>query len=122
MRGLLGTNAAAIEIIDGVAAGGTVAHAPDLIVSEVTNALRVAIHPERWPVEAARERLDIFLEWPLAIQSCRPLAAAALACASELGISAYDAFYAVLSVELNLPLLTADRRLAAAVPGAVLVQ
>ena len=33
----------------------------------------------------------------------------------------YDAFYAVLSEMLELPLVTADRKLAAAVEGSVLV-
>lgn len=35
--------------------------------------------------------------------------------------SAYDAFHAVLAHALEAPLVTADRRLALAVPGAVLV-
>lgn len=121
MRGLIGADSTAVEVVDGVVAGTTVANAPDLIISEVANALRVAIHPQRWPVEAARERLEAFLDWPVVIQPCRPLATAALATAADLGLSCYDAFYAVLSVRLDVPLVTADRKLAEAVPGSVLV-
>lgn len=121
MRGLIGADSTACAIVDRVARGETVGNAPDLIVSEVTNALRVAIHPERWPVEDARERLETFLAWPLSIQPCGLLAAAALEAGARLGISAYDAFYAVLATELDVPLVTADRKLAAAVPGSVLV-
>jgi len=50
----------------------------------------------------------------------QPLAAA-LDVAITTGLSAYDAFYAVLSATIGVPLVTADRKLAAAVPGAVLV-
>ncbi len=118
VRGLLERGEAA-ELVGRIADKKTSAHAPDLIVSEVTNALRVSIHPERWPIALARERLETFLEWPVALHPCRPLAGLVLETATALGISAYDAFYAVLSAELGLSLITADRRLAAAVPGAV---
>jgi predicted nucleic acid-binding protein len=40
---------------------------------------------------------------------------------ADRGLTAYDAFYAVLAEALEVPLVTADRRLAAAVPGALLV-
>lgn len=46
---------------------------------------------------------------------------AAFELAMDTGLSAYDAFYAVLSTMLDLPLVTADRKLAAAVDGSVLV-
>jgi predicted nucleic acid-binding protein len=121
MRGLVGAGWTAVDVVDGVVSGRTVANAPELIIAEVANALRVAIHPERWSVQDARERLETFLDWPMAIQPCRPLAAAALETAAELDLSCYDAFYAVVSSQLGVPLVTADRKLAAAVPGAVLV-
>ncbi|MGH3133399.1 MAG: PIN domain-containing protein [Gaiellaceae bacterium] len=50
-----------------------------------------------------------------------PLAPSAIALAAGSRLSAYDSFYAVLAAALGLPLVTADRRLAAAVPGSVLV-
>jgi predicted nucleic acid-binding protein len=45
----------------------------------------------------------------------------ALELAVDVGLSASDAFYAVLATMLDLPLVTADRKLAAAVDGSVLV-
>jgi len=45
----------------------------------------------------------------------------AIELAATSDLSAYDSFYAVLAAALEVPLVTADRRLAAAVPGAVLV-
>jgi predicted nucleic acid-binding protein len=49
------------------------------------------------------------------------MASAAIDLAVRMGLSAYDAFYAVLAATLDAPLVTADRKLADAVPGAVLV-
>ncbi len=121
VRGLDGEDGPARELVDEIATGATVAHAPDLIVSEVTNALRVRVDAARWPVEAAQLALETLLSWPIVIQPCGPLATSALDTATARGISAYDAFYAVLAEALGLPLVTADRRLADAVPGAMLV-
>jgi predicted nucleic acid-binding protein len=121
VRGLLRREGAAAELVDGVAAGATAAHAPDLIVPEVTNALRMTIDVERWSLEAAQQCLDVFLGWPLETQSSRLLAPRALDAASSRGISAYGALYAVLAEALEVPLVTADRRLANAVPDAVLM-
>ena len=49
------------------------------------------------------------------------LARAGLAAAVDLGLSAYDGTYAALAESLDAPLITADRRLAAAVPNAELL-
>ena len=48
-------------------------------------------------------------------------ARAAFEFAQSAGLSGYDAFYAVLAEALDLPLVTADRRQAAAVDGSLLV-
>lgn len=120
VRGLLGEGES-VELVNRIAKEETLAHAPDLVIPEVTNALRMRIHAGRWPVEEARERLDVFQRWPIEVHRCGPLGGATLEAAAERGISAYDAFYAVLAEVLEIPLLTADRRLAAAVPGALLV-
>ena len=121
VTGLLRGEGSAGEIVAGIASGATAAHVPDIFVSEVTNALAVRVNASRWPITKAVRALEVVLGWPLVIQPCQPIAGAALESATKLGISAYDAFYAVLSSELELPLVTADRKLAAAVPGAVLV-
>ena len=49
------------------------------------------------------------------------LAPAALGAAIDLGLSAYDGTYAALAESLDAPLVTADRRLAAAVTRAELI-
>ena len=121
VRGYFSREGLARDIVDGVVSGSTAAHVPGLFAPEVTSALRVRVDAQRWPLAEALHALAVLLDWPVAVRSCEPLAVAALEVSGELGISAYDAFYAVLSRELGIPLVTADRRLAAAVPGAVLV-
>ena len=121
LTGLLSSTGSASEIVAGVASGATSARVPDLFVAEVTSAIALRVSVTRWPMERAQRALDVLLAWPLAIQPCAPLAPTALEAAARLGISAYDAFYAVLAAELEVPLVTADRKLAAAVPGSVLV-
>lgn len=121
LTGLLSSEGSASEIVADVSSGATSARVPDLFVSEVTNAIAVRVSVARWPMEQALRALDVLLAWPLAIEPCGPLATTALEVAARLRISAYDAFYAVLAAELEIPLVTADRKLAAAVPGSVLV-
>jgi len=58
---------------------------------------------------------------PLTIARLRPLASPALAVAGESHLSAYDACYLVLAHSLSAPLVTADRRLAAASPRSELI-
>ncbi len=121
VTGLLSSEGTASEIVASIASRATNARVPDLFVPEVTNAVAMRVSITRWPIERAMKALDVILGWPLAIQPCQPLAPSALEAASRLRLSAYDAFYAVLAAELEIPLVTADRKLAAAVPGAVLV-
>lgn len=98
-----------------------VGHAPDVIVAELANAVAVSVRVEhRTPAEGDM-LFDAFVRSPLVLHPIKPLAAAAIGVAIRTGLSAYDAFYAVLSTTLDVPLVTADRKLAAAVPGSVLV-
>jgi predicted nucleic acid-binding protein len=121
VRGYLQPEGSAGDIVDDLASSRLTAHAPDLFIPEVANALRVRVHAERWPVTDAAHALQVVLDWPIALEPCLPLAASALETAAGLRLSAYDAFYAVLASVLDVPLVTADRRLAAAVPHALLV-
>jgi predicted nucleic acid-binding protein len=121
VRGLLRPEGSATELVDRLASGVMSAFVPDLFVSEVTNALAVRVSARRWPLATAAQALDVVLAWPLVVQQCEPLAQQALDSATTLGLSAYEAFYAVLSQTLGLSLVTADRRLAETVPSAVLV-
>jgi len=120
VRGLT-TEGEAADLLDQVAVGTTVGHAPDLIVAEVSSALALAVRTERRSLEDAQSLFELLAASPIELHSTAPLASAAIALAATSELSAYDSFYAVLAQALEVPLVTADRRLAAAVPGAVLV-
>lgn len=121
VRGLVGESQDAARVADAVLAGRTSAYAPDLIVAEVTNALRVRVGTAGWLARDAAAALDVFLAWPLLVLPSLPIAPVALGIALERDLTAYDALYAALAEALPAPLVTADRRLAESVPGSMLV-
>jgi predicted nucleic acid-binding protein len=121
MRGLLRETEEAIEIVERIAAGSMRAHAPDLIGPETAHALVRLVRAGRSTPEAASTMLDAAVSSALVRYQSADLTRPAFRLAVEKGLSAYDAFYAVLSELLELPLVTADRKLAAAVDGSVLV-
>lgn len=121
VRGLT-TPGAAANVLGEIDAGDTVAHAPDVIVAEVSNALAVAVRADARSLDDAQAAFELFTSAPIELHSTIPLAPAALELAATSPLSAYDAFYAVLARALEVPLVTADRRLAAAVAGSVLVE
>jgi len=120
VRGLT-TEGEAADLLDDVVEGRTVGHAPDLVVSEVSNALALAVRSERRSLNDAQSLLEILAASPIQLHPATRLAPAALELAATSELSAYDAFYAVLAHALEAPFVTADRRLAAYVPRAVLV-
>jgi predicted nucleic acid-binding protein len=65
--------------------------------------------------------MRLILEVPLRVVSLRSLAADALRLAREIGVSAYDATYVLLSEATGSTLVTADRRLATAVERVALI-
>ena len=69
----------------------------------------------------ADEAMGLILEVPLRVVSLRSLAADALMLAQEIGLSAYDATYVLLTEATGATLVTADRRLAAAVGRVALI-
>lgn len=89
---------------------GTEAHAPDLLDHELVN---VALKKQRAgmgvaargslqmlaTLEIMRHRVDSLMQWELAARH---------------GLSAYDAAYLALAVELGCPLITFDQKLGAA--------
>jgi predicted nucleic acid-binding protein len=120
VRGLT-TDGDAADVLDRIAVGETVGHAPDLLVAEVSNALALAVRTERRSLGDAQSLFELLAASPIELHSTAPLAPAAIELAARGELSAYDAFYAVLADALAVPLVTADRRLAAVVPGALLV-
>jgi predicted nucleic acid-binding protein len=120
VRGLT-TDGDAADVLDQIAVGATVGHAPDLLVAEVSNALAVAVRAERRSLGDAQSLFGLLVAGPIELHSTVPLAPAAIELAATSDITAYDSFYAVLAAALDVPLVTADRRMAAAVPGALRV-
>jgi predicted nucleic acid-binding protein len=98
-----------------------VASAPDLIFAEVGQALLGYLKSGHLTIGKARELLDFVCALPLQVGSTRQLAATAVEVARDRQISVYDACYAVLAEAEDAVLVTADRRLADAVPRAELV-
>ena len=120
VRGLT-TEGDAAELMDRIAGGAATGHAPELIVAEVSNALALAVRTEQRAVSDALTLVELLSASSIRLHPLTPLAPSALEMAATSTLSAYDSFYAVLAAALDLPLVTADRRLAAAVPGSILV-
>jgi predicted nucleic acid-binding protein len=95
--------------------------APSLIAAEVANALRLQVRVGRLASDSAQSAMRDLLDAEIQLVPIEGLARAALAVALELGVSAYDASYIALAELLDLPLVTADRRLAAVYDRAELV-
>jgi predicted nucleic acid-binding protein len=118
MRFHLGSDEAAEVLHDVWRSGGRLL-APELILAEVASALLRYTRSAGLAVGDAEETLGDLSRtvgvWPLDV-----LFPAAFALAAERGLSAYAA-YVELAEALDARLVTADRRLAAATPNAVLV-
>jgi predicted nucleic acid-binding protein len=100
---------------------GTVqGHTATLAFTEVANALLGYVRADALSLADAMTALRALAGLPLRLHGPE-LAPAALGAAIDLGLSAYDGMYAALAESLDAPLLTADRRLAAAVPSAELL-
>lgn len=95
--------------------------APGLIVPETTNGLAKEVRLGDLEPEHARRLLIDCLALPIELVPDSALSADALSAAAELGLSAYDAASVVLADRLDVPLVTADRRLAAAYSRAELI-
>ena len=89
-------------------------HAPHLIDVEVAQVLRrYVLRGELYP-ERARQALDVLAAFPLTRYAHEPLLGRMWMLRENL--TAYDAAYVALAEGLRVPLMTRDRRLAAA-PG-----
>jgi predicted nucleic acid-binding protein len=94
---------------------------PDLVFAETANALRGYVRGGELAEEDARTKLSLIVELPLRVASLRSLSVDALAKSLELGLSVYDSCYVVLAEVADATLVTADRRLAAAIPQAAVL-
>ena len=100
---------------------GTVqGHTATLAFTEVANALLGYVRADALSLADALTALRAIAGLPLRLHGAE-LAPAALGAAIDLGLSAYDGTYAALAESLDAPLVTADRRLAGAVPTAELL-
>lgn len=108
--------------LDAVEAEELDGHVPELVYAEVANSLLKYVRVDKMSAGDAVSALETIVALPLRTHRLAKLAPGALALAIETGLSAYDCCYAVLSESMNAPLVTADRRLAAAVPSAELVE
>lgn len=97
------------------------AHAPDLLWVEVGSALFRYVSSGVLAMTKAQEVLAYASRLPIETRSLRGLAASALAAAIRRRLSVYDACYVVLADALDAPIVTADRRLAAALDRVELI-
>jgi predicted nucleic acid-binding protein len=95
-------------------------HTAGFAFLEVANALLGYVRAGALTPADATGALEVLLTLPLERHGAA-LAPAALSSAIDLELSAYDGAYAALAVALDAVLVTADRRLASAVPRAALV-
>lgn len=121
VRSAVTGDAAARTWVRGVERGDVEGHVPELAYAECVSAVAQYVRAGLLDIEAASDTLRALTELPLVAHSHARLARPSLTLAFELGLSAYDAAYAALAEILAAPLITADRRLAAAIPGGELL-
>jgi len=95
---------------------GPVVHVPDLLFVECANTLRKWVVRFGLPPEHARSSVECLLQLPFEVAPTVDLLPAATRLALARGVSVYDACYVALGRQLDVPLLTADHRLANALP------
>ena len=87
-------------------------YVPDFFFIECANVLWKRVRRGEYPEETALRDLAYLSEIDLPTTPSSELMERSLQLACLYGITAYDACYAALSEQLDLPLLTADMRLA----------
>lgn len=86
-------------------------YVPDLFYVECANILWTYVQGFGYPAARALQDIRDLVRLPLMSVSLSMLAAPALALATEIGCTAYDAAYVASARELKLPLITADEAL-----------
>ena len=121
LRSAVADEPAARDWVRAVEAGDAEGHVPDLAYAETVSALAKYVRSDLLSAKVAGEILEAVVKLPLFTHGHARLARACLALALEHRLSAYDASYLVLAQSLDVPLITADRRLAAAATNAELL-
>jgi len=84
-------------------------HAPELIVYELTNAIRTAAVNKRLPRDLASDALAVLLNAPIELHEPDPMTA--LDVGMRMMVSGYDASYVALSDALGVECWSGDERL-----------
>ena len=89
--------------------------APDLLPIECTNILWKKVRIRDLTREEASSRLPLLLRAPVSLSESRPLLDSALGLSLDLHHPVYDCVYIALALGRDIPLVTADEGLVAAV-------
>jgi predicted nucleic acid-binding protein len=111
----------ALEWIRGAMQGDVFVSVPDLVFAEVGNALSLYARTATLTLSGAVRRVRFVHRLPLEVRGIETLVEPAVGLAISRGLTVYDACYALLAEAEDAVLVTADARLAAAVPRAVLI-
>ena len=121
IRSAVANEPSARNWVGAVEAGDVEGHTPDIAYAETVSALAKYVRADLVEPKLAAEMLAEVVKLPLFAHGHGRLARASLALALERGLSAYDASYLALAQSLDVPLVTADRRLADAAEKAELL-
>lgn len=104
--------AEALRMLDRYAEGRLRLSAPDLFWPELGNILWKAVRQGRISRESAEEAIQGLEDRRIPTAASLPLLKDAFAIAAATGRTVYDAMYVALAIVSNVPLVTADERLA----------
>ena len=90
-------------------------YAPDFILPEAANALWSAVRRSLLSADDAVTRFHALVAAPIALRAAGTLSGEAMALGITTNHPVYDCLYLALALELDLKMITADRRFLAAV-------